>query len=587
MESKTWGIIGGVVFAIGLLYFLLGSSVPVERHYQDAETLFKRRDYQGAIQKYNKAIKASKKLGTRTDHIDKDFPALANYKIVLCYDKLGETTGDIRYYTKAQTHIRKTLGETDAYKHRENLYYLWAQILYKTKSVQEAEAKFSYFIQNFPNSVFVEEALFHIGTINLNTPNNAKAQIAFERLIDDFPASKYRGDAEYYIAQLLVADQKFTDISKTNSEDEMMYVAAIEKLKQNEYDEAYRLFSTIIKQFPESEYLSCAYEGIGDIYNDSENYLNARENYESAIYNTTDANRKQELYKKYNATFLVPEYTERKTQPKLNSELFIIAILLRKEGKFAKAAKLFETLSDSEIPVEDIVYALYWGGYCYHKAAKDDVTLFNKSADLFGRLISDYRDSPVVVKTYYYLALAYLEWGNAIGDGESRYQLVIQTVDEAINQFTNIENNSDQRWLNQMRVLREKAVNRLANQNPVPEPTHNPEDIYDQAWVFLDEQLYDYAIAEFEKCIEIDPKFKKAYCNLGVIYIKRKNYTKAINELSAAIKIDPQFKEAHFNIGLAYLRLGRFEEAKNAANKALDIDLNYEAAEALRDSIAD
>ena len=187
MESKTWGIIGGVVFAIGLLYFLLGSSVPVETHYQDAETLFKRRDYQGAIQKYNKAIKASKKLGTRTDHIDKDFPALANYKIVLCYDKLGETTGDIRYYTKAQTHIRKTLGETDAYKHRENLYYLWAQILYKTKSVQEAEAKFSYFIQNFPNSVFVEEALFHIGTINLNTPNNAKAQIALQRIIDDFP----------------------------------------------------------------------------------------------------------------------------------------------------------------------------------------------------------------------------------------------------------------------------------------------------------------------------------------------------------------------------------------------------------------
>ena len=280
-----------------------------------------------------------------------------------------------------------------------------------------------------------------------------------------------------------------------------------------------------------------------------------------------------------------------KPRQSLISKLFIIANSSAKRRKIRRSrAKLFETLSNSEIPVEDIVYALYWGGYCYYKAAKDDVTLFNKSADLFGRLISDYRDSPVVVKTYYYLAMAYLEWGNAISDGESRYQLVIQTVDEAINQFTNIENNSDQRWLNQMRVLREKAVNSLPNPDsvPVPEPiTDSPEDIYDQAWVFLDEQLYDYAIAEFEKCIEIDPKFKKAYCNLGVIYIKRKNYTKAINELSAAIKIDPQFKEAHFNIGLAYLRLGRFEEAKNAANKALDIDLNYEAAEALRDSIAD
>lgn len=599
MESKTWGIIGGVVFAIGLLYFLLGSSKSVEMHYQDAETLFKRRDYQGSIKKYNKAIKASKKPGARTDYIDKDFPALANYKIVLCYDKLGETTGDIRYYTKAQTHIRKTLVETDVYKHRENLYYLWAQILYKTKSVQEAEAKFSYFIKNYPNSVFVEEALFHIGTINLKASNNTKAQIAFEKLIDDFPTSKYRGNAEYYIAQVLVdMHQNHQNIVPPTPQPkpakeikaEKMYKTAIGILQQEKDYEAYQLFSAIIKQFPESEYISYAYEGIGDIYNDSENYVKAREYYDLAIHSTSDRNRIDKLYDKYHHTYLVPEYSERKTQPKLNSELFIKAILLRKEGKFEEAALLFETLSNSQIPEEDIVYALYWGGYCYYQAAKDNVTLFSKSADLFGRLISDYGESPEVVQTYYYLASTYMEWGNAVEGGESRYQLVIQTVDEAIKQFTNIENNSDQRWLNQMHVLKEKAVNSLPNPNPlsvaVPK-TLSAEEIYEQGWVFLDEQLYDYAIAEFEKCTNIDPKFKKAYCNLGVIYIKRKNYTKAINKLTEAIKIDSQFKEAHFNIGLAYLRLGRFEKAKNAADVALQIDPNYEAAEALRDSIAD
>ncbi|RKU09261.1 hypothetical protein C6501_15640 [Candidatus Poribacteria bacterium] len=623
MESKTWGIIGGAVFVIGLLYFLMGSSVPVERHYQDAEAMFKRRDYHGAIKKYNKAIKASKKLGARTDHIDKDFPALANYKIVLCYDKLGETTEDIHYYTKAQTHIRKTLGETDVYKHRENLYYLWAQILYKTESVKEAEAKFTYFIKNFPNSTYVEEALFHIGRINYNTPNNTKAQIAFERLIDDFPTSNYRREAEYYIAQLLVAIHQLPDSFSKNVSDphkrpqapeknpniesltpqpksekeleaENMYKIAISILQEDKDYEAYQLFSAIIKQFPESAYISFAYEGIGDIYNDSENYVKARENYDLAIHSTSDRNRIDKLYDKYHHTYLVPEYSERKTQPKLNSEHFIKAILLRKEGKFEEAAPLFETLSNSQIPAADIVYALYWGGYCYYQAAKDHVTLFSKSADLFGRLIRDYGDSPEIVKTYYYLALAYLEWGNAVGGGESRYQLVVQTVDEAISQFTNIENDSDQRWLNQMRDLKEKAVNNLPNHPiPVPDPTipDSQEDMkvkhYDRGWAFLDEGLYDYAIDEFEECIDIDPKFKKAYCNLGVIYIKHKNYSKAINELKEAIKIDQQFKEAHFNIGLAYLRLGRFEDAKNAANVALQIDPNYEAAVVLRDSIAD
>ena len=89
---------------------------------------------------------------------------------------------------------------------------------------------------------------------------------------------------------------------------------------------------------------------------------------------------------------------------------------------------------------------------------------------------------------------------------------------------------------------------------------------------------------EFEKCIEIDPKFKKALLDctyLGiVIYIKKKSYTKAINELKEAISIDHGLtvqEEAYFNLGLAYLRLGRFDDAKNAANDALQIDPNYEA----------
>ena len=82
MEPRTWGIIGGIALVVALLSpFLLGSSKSVQTLYDDAEVMFERKDYQGAIEKYNKAIKASKKPGARTEIIDKDFSTLANYQI--------------------------------------------------------------------------------------------------------------------------------------------------------------------------------------------------------------------------------------------------------------------------------------------------------------------------------------------------------------------------------------------------------------------------------------------------------------------------------------------------------------------------
>ena len=111
MEQRTWGIIGGAVLIIAILSSLvLPGSKSVEDHYTDAESLFRHRKYEDAIKKYEKAIKASKKTGVNTDHIDKDFPALANYKIALCYEKLGDTKKDNRFYNKAVTQILKTLG---------------------------------------------------------------------------------------------------------------------------------------------------------------------------------------------------------------------------------------------------------------------------------------------------------------------------------------------------------------------------------------------------------------------------------------------------------------------------------------------
>ena len=287
MNARNWGIIGGAVLVIALLSPLfMGSSKKVQHLYNEGNTLFTQRKYLDAIDKYKKAIKESKKPGARPEVINKDFSALANYKIALCYDKMGETTNEEKYYTKAIDLIKKTFYGTDVHTHKENLTYLWAQILHKTERYEEAATKFSSFVKFYPNSPSVEKALIRIGTINTNLNNHGEALIAFQKVIDEFPTSKFRSEAEYYILKILVAENK-TDIAIIN-EDESMYNIALEKFNQNQDYKAYQLFTGIIEQFPESNFLSFAYEGIGDIYNRNDNLVNARHNYEKAMHSTTN-----------------------------------------------------------------------------------------------------------------------------------------------------------------------------------------------------------------------------------------------------------------------------------------------------------
>ena len=650
MEARTYIIVGGVVLVIGLLSFFMGSTKRAETHYADAETLYQHRDYQGAIVKYQKAIKASKKLGAKTKHIHKDFPGLANYKIALCYDKLGETKNDNRFYAKAISLIDKTKDETKEYQLREKLYFLWAQILRKTEDYVQAELKYSYFLSEFPNSTMVHEALYYDGIINkelLRYKDSQESfqrindsQESFQRIIDEFPTSKYRGEAEYYIAQLLVADTPEPDNAISKSEEQNMYNAAIEKIENNEVYEAYQLLLAIIKRYPESQLLSNTYEKIGDIYYKADNLVNARQYYEDAMDSTTDKQRKGLLNDKYQRTLLVPVTLEQKDNNDSKNELFVKATLMRKNQNYHEAAKLYETLSNIDITSnvkvskDDIIYTIYWSGFCYYKAAKTqgNLSFYKKSTELFRRLIDEYGDTSELIKAYFYLASAYWEWGNAAGYDNSKYRLVIDTVN-AVNRNTVNDRSTDYYvWKNQLLDLKLKAEKEISPYS-APVPTDNRQEAklveearihyfndeiekatdkakeavnfssdyqpakqllskirdkyYANGWTFLDENLYDYAIDEFEKCIDIDPKFKKAHCNLGVIYIIKGNYSTAINVLKQAIDIDENFKEAYYNIGLAYLKLGQYDKAKDAANTALLIDPNYEAAKILRDSMAD
>ena len=667
MNEKIWGIVGGIALLLALLSpLVLGNSKKVERLFEEAETLYERRNYEGAIEKYSEALKEADKLGAKTERIAPDFTTLVNLKIAKCYYHLVEKTQDVNYYQNALVYIERTWSNAYVPKHQEELTYLWAEILYKIKDFEQAKVKFAWLIEKFPNSLWMAKALYAIGDIHYQQQNYEEAISVFQKLIDEFPNSEFKPEAEQRLAEI---ERLFDVATKRSTENEMlseepdkpalippqpdpesqakvMYDEASNLRQRGRVHDAIQRYTDIITQFPENyQYVTDAYIGIAEIYLEAEDYVNARENYEEAMYSTEDGARKIEIYKKYQLTYLVPVYADdgNVRGNRGDTQRFIQAARFRREGRFLEAAELYEELTDSNLSTEDTAKAIYWTGYCYHKEGLIAPALFTKSVNAFKKLISDYDESSYTIEAYYGLVLVYDDWAQTLGD-KSKWELVITTVDEAIAKYTNSHDVRERGWLSRMQEVKEIAIQKLKPPNPkpdnkpvpVPDPFLAPkppltkerhvdqgyiyfgrgelkdaakkarqalkvdpnyqrardllsevkDTYYGRGWTFFDEEQYDKAIEAFKNAIDIEGRFKEAYCHLAVIYIKRKEYAEAIKTLKEAIKIDRRFKEAHFNLSLAYLRLGRFEAAKNAANAALRIDPNYEPANRLIDYIA-
>jgi tetratricopeptide (TPR) repeat protein len=89
---------------------------------------------------------------------------------------------------------------------------------------------------------------------------------------------------------------------------------------------------------------------------------------------------------------------------------------------------------------------------------------------------------------------------------------------------------------------------------------------------------YKRALSEFNKAIELDPKYAFAYNNRGVAYYDLKDYNMAIQDYDKAIEIDPRSSSAYCNRGLSYYGLKDYKRAISEFNKAIELDPDYSSA---------
>jgi tetratricopeptide (TPR) repeat protein len=72
-----------------------------------------------------------------------------------------------------------------------------------------------------------------------------------------------------------------------------------------------------------------------------------------------------------------------------------------------------------------------------------------------------------------------------------------------------------------------------------------------------------YADAErgYRRAIELAPKDGRAYVGLGTIYAAQNEAEKAVAQFEKAVEVKPKYAEAHFNLALICFAIGRKTEA--------------------------
>lgn len=106
---------------------------------------------------------------------------------------------------------------------------------------------------------------------------------------------------------------------------------------------------------------------------------------------------------------------------------------------------------------------------------------------------------------------------------------------------------------------------------------------YELALRYKESGDYDKAITELQEAVRANPRFGRAYNQLGVLYGKAALYEKAAEQFRKAVEANPDFPTAHYNLGILYQsHLNRPADAVAAYRRYLALAPEGPKAEAVR-----
>lgn len=96
----------------------------------------------------------------------------------------------------------------------------------------------------------------------------------------------------------------------------------------------------------------------------------------------------------------------------------------------------------------------------------------------------------------------------------------------------------------------------------------------DRGLLYVEKQLWDDAIGEFEKSVQLSPDFSEGWNNLGLCFLYTNRVEEAIDALNMAVKHFPGWHVALANLGLAFQKGKQKDEAIKYYQQAVNKNKN-------------
>jgi tetratricopeptide (TPR) repeat protein len=97
-------------------------------------------------------------------------------------------------------------------------------------------------------------------------------------------------------------------------------------------------------------------------------------------------------------------------------------------------------------------------------------------------------------------------------------------------------------------------------------------DLSRSAYEALRAGNYSQAATLLERVVELEPKDKTAWNNLGLAYMGQRQVDRAIDAFKKQLEINPYHEQANTHLGRAYLQQRRYPEAETAFKKQLELN---------------
>ncbi len=98
---------------------------------------------------------------------------------------------------------------------------------------------------------------------------------------------------------------------------------------------------------------------------------------------------------------------------------------------------------------------------------------------------------------------------------------------------------------------------------------------FDRGLFYLKAQVWDEAVAEFHKVLELDPVYAEAWYNIGVAYRGSERWKEAIGAFQEALKIQPRWHMVRLAIARMQYDFGNYETAALTCKEAIELGCRH------------